>query len=103
MNHITGPKDKLFRGHTGFTSKGNTRDHKTERLGKVTVYKRGNVYYLYYREGGESIRRRVDGNLASARLAASKVNTAIGEEAYRDYVSQLLPGRRRHSSPDACY
>jgi hypothetical protein len=29
------------RGHTGTTSHGNTRDVRVERLGHVTIYKRG--------------------------------------------------------------
>ena len=50
-----------------------------ERIGRVTIYKRGSAYYVYYREFGRTVRRRVDGNLATARIGASKVNAAIGE------------------------
>jgi len=49
-------------------------------LGRVTIYKRGKSFYLYHREPGNSIRRRVDGNLATARLVASQVNTALEEQ-----------------------
>ncbi len=67
------------RGHTGRTPKGYTRDVRIERMGCVTIYKRGRAYHLYYREFGKTLRRRVPGNLASARIAASKVNAALGE------------------------
>lgn len=68
------------KGHTGKTGAGNTRDVKIERLGPVTIYKRGEAYYLYYRENGKSERRRVDGNLLVARTTAAKVAAAIGEK-----------------------
>jgi integrase len=66
-------------GHTGKTESGNTRDVKVERIGPVTIYKRGGACYLYYREDQESERRRVDGNLAVARATAAKVAAALGE------------------------
>jgi hypothetical protein len=72
-------KKQTFAGHAGRTATGHTRDVKVERIGKVTVYKRGDVYYLYYRQGGASQRRRVDGNLAVARATAHKVMTALDE------------------------
>jgi len=67
------------RGHTGFTGTGSTRDVHVERMGRVTIYKRGRTYYLYYRDRGRTVRRRVDGNLAVARLTASKVTGALEE------------------------
>jgi len=70
---------KALRGHTGTTPRGNTRDIKVERLGGVTIYKRGKNFYLYYREIKRTVRRRVDGNLAAARLVAGHVNTALAE------------------------
>ena len=63
-------------GHTGQTDAGHTRDVKVERIGPVTIYKRGSTYSLYYREGGVSHRRTVDGNLAVARATALKVASA---------------------------
>ena len=66
-------------GHTGATAGGNTRDVRVQRMGHVTIYKRGKSFYLYHREPGKSVRRRVDGNLATARLVASQVNTALEE------------------------
>src|SRR5580692_2198568 len=73
------PRKKSATGHTGRTAAGNTRDVKVERIGKVTVYQRGEVYYLYYRQGGITHRRKVDGNLAVARATARKVMTALDE------------------------
>ena len=72
-------KKAHLNGHTGLSPAGHTRDGKVERVGKVTIYKRGAVYYLYYRQGGASQRRRVDGNLAVARATASKVLAALDE------------------------
>lgn len=63
-------------GHTGQTDAGHTRDVKVERVGPVTIYKRGSTYSLYYREDGVSHRRTVDGNLAVARATASKIASA---------------------------
>ena len=66
-------------GHTGQTDAGNIRDVKVDRIGPVTIYKRGETYYLYYRENRKSERRRVEGNLAVARATAAKVAAALGE------------------------
>ena len=52
---------------------------KIERVGKVTIYRCGDAYYLYYREAGKSERRRVDGNLPVARATAAKVSAALLE------------------------
>jgi len=70
---------KSPKGHTGRTAGGNTRDLKVERVGPVTIYKRGETYSLYYRENGKSERRRIDGNLLVARTTAAKVAAALGE------------------------
>jgi integrase len=67
-------------GHTGRTPTGHTRDVKVERIGPVTVYKRGNTYYLYYRQEGVTQRQRVDGNLAAARATAHKVGEALAQD-----------------------
>jgi len=72
-------KESAPRGHTGKTGKGHTRDVRIERLGRATIYKRGKTYSLYYRESGRTVRRRVPGNLNSARAAASKTNAALEE------------------------
>ena len=62
---------------TGKTLGGNYRDVTAERIGKVTIYKRAHVFYLYYREYGLRIRRRASRNLAVAR-AATGASTIIG-------------------------
>src|SRR4051794_23879765 len=74
------PRKKKAGGHTGQTAAGNTCDVKVERVGKVPIYQRGNTYYLYYREGGASQRRKVNGNLAAARATAHKVADALLEQ-----------------------
>ena len=66
--------------HTGRTRKGNTRDAKIERIGNVTIYKRGSAYYLYYREDGKTERPKIDGNLSVARATAAKVAAALEED-----------------------
>jgi len=66
-------------GHTGKTGSGHTRDVKVDRIGPVTVYKRGTNYYLYYREKGATRRCKVNRNLNVARATASKVAAALGE------------------------
>lgn len=72
-------KDQLPK-HTGLTEGGNIKDVKVERIGNVTIYKRGPVYYLYYRENLKTQRRRIEGNLASAKATAAKVSAALDEE-----------------------
>jgi site-specific recombinase XerD len=69
-----------LKGHTGLTQKGHVRDAKVERIGNVTIYKRGRSYSLYYRENGQSVRQRIEGNLNSARAAASAANQSLEEE-----------------------
>jgi hypothetical protein len=73
------PRKKARSGHTGRTAAGHTRDVKIERIGKVTIYQRGETYHLYYRQGGITQRRKVEGNLAVARTTAHKVMTALDE------------------------
>jgi hypothetical protein len=70
------PKKTRF-GHTTRTAAGHTRDVKIERIGKVTIHKRGDTYHLYYRQGGITQRRKVKGNLAVARTTAHKVMTRL--------------------------
>ena len=65
--------------HTGQTDSGHTRDIKVERIGKVTIYKRGLAHYLYFRENGKSVRKPVEGSLAAARATAHKVAGSIQE------------------------
>ena len=87
-----------MKGHTGHTPSGNVRDVTIQRIGRVTVYKRGKTYYLYYRERGKSVRRKVEGNLATARAMASKVAAAVEEGSpsplgfTRIAINELLDG-----------
>jgi hypothetical protein len=73
------PRSRTTSGHAGRTDAGHTRDLKIERLGPVTIYKRGLAYYLYFRERGTTRRTKVDGNLAVARATAAKVAAALTE------------------------
>ena len=93
-------------GHAGQTQAGNVRDVKVERIGPVTIYKRGLSYFLYYREKGVSRRTKVDGNLAVAHATASTISSALANHrpsplshqrtspqemvaAFLDYVSSV--------------
>jgi hypothetical protein len=75
--------------HTGRTDAGHTRDVKVERIGKVTIYQRGEAYYLSYRQGGVTQRRRIDGN----RATVHKVQNALDE-------GRLSPIAFTHTSPE---
>jgi predicted RNase H-related nuclease YkuK (DUF458 family) len=72
-------RQRAPKGHTGQTGGGFTRDVNVARIGRVTIYKRGQTYYLYHREKGKSVRQRVEGNLNTARQLASGVNHALEE------------------------
>ena len=56
------------------------RDVKVERIGRVTIYLRGENYWVYYREGGQTVRQRIRGNLSTARSTASRINTSLVEK-----------------------
>jgi len=87
-------KKNALRGHTGSTAGGHTKYVKVERIGSVTIYKRGDTYSLYYRENGRTIRSNIDGNLAAARSSASKVNGQL-EDGQRSMFSfrKITPGK----------
>ena len=70
----------------------------------MTIYKRGDTYWLYYRQDGTTHRQKIDGNLAVARATAHKVGDALAEERSPAHVhphragsdGRRLPrGRRR--------
>lgn len=67
------------RRHTGHTKSGSVRDVRIQRIGRMTIYRRGKAYYLYYRERGRSVRRKVKGTLAAVRVIASRVSTSVEE------------------------
>ncbi len=46
-----GKNSKPPAGHSGQTASGNTKDVKIERIGPVTIYKRGRASYLYGSSG----------------------------------------------------
>ena len=53
---------------------------KVGRLGKVSIYRRNKSYWLYFRDSGKSIRKKIDGNLATARATASQVNVYLEQK-----------------------
>jgi integrase-like protein len=73
--------------HTGRTKRGDTRQVLVEKLGKVTIYQRGVVYY---RELGKTIRRKVDGNLAVARATAGKIVQSLAEKRASPFSFDLI-------------
>jgi len=81
--------------HTGNKSKGKDSDRsryiKTARLGKVTIYRRGRSYWLYFRDGGKSIRKKIDGSLATARATASQVNVNLEQGHTSPFNFQTRP------------
>ena len=70
------PRNK--KRHTGCTDAGHTRDVKVERIGAVTLEKRGNTYSLDYRQDGLTQRQKIDGSLAAARATTHKAGEHLG-------------------------
>lgn len=64
---------------------------KVARLGKVTVYRRGKNYWLYYRDSGKSIRKKIDGNLATAKATASGINVHLEQNRPSPFSFQTKP------------
>ena len=64
---------------------------KTARLGKVTIYRRGKSYWLYFRDSGRSIRKKIDGSLATARATASQVNVHLEQGRSSPFSFQTKP------------
>lgn len=62
------------------TTRGHVAYVRVERIGKVTIYKRGGRYSVYFREQGQTVRQPIDGNLTTARATASKINAALMEQ-----------------------
>lgn len=84
------------RGHAGHTGRGHLAYLKVERIGRVSIYKRGNTYSLYYRERGQTVRRPIDGNLTTARATASKVNAALEERRPTPFGFRKTTPRELH-------
>lgn len=65
--------------HTGRTESGSSKHVRVDRIGRVSIYRRGRTYYICYRENRKTVRRNIDGNLATARATASRANTSLEE------------------------
>lgn len=67
------------------------------RVGRVTAYRRGKVWYLYYSEHGKRVRRRVGSSLAEAKQLAAQVNgqLAIGARAMLSFEPVSIDELRR--------
>jgi len=50
---------------------------KVSRLGKVSIYRRGSSYWIYFRDDGKTVRKKIDGDLATAKATASQVNVYL--------------------------
>ena len=49
----------VMRGRTGLTTRGHTAYMRVERIGKVSIYKRGDTYSLYSRPQARRTHARV--------------------------------------------
>ena len=54
---------------------------RRRRVGRVTVYQRGRRFWVYYRQGGEVIRRSVGPDHTEALSLAARVNAELAEGA----------------------
>ncbi len=54
---------------------------RRRRVGRVTVYQRGSRPWVYYRQGGEVIRRAVGADRAKALSLAARINAELAEGA----------------------
>jgi len=50
---------------------------KNHRVGRVTIYLRANVWYIYYYEDGRRVRRRIGRSLHEAKQLAAQVNAQL--------------------------
>lgn len=66
-------------GKTGRKRKGVDpgRYIKVSRLGKVSIYRRGNSYWIYFCDDGKTVRKKIDGDLAASKATASQVNVHL--------------------------
>ena len=76
---------------------GNTKSAKKRRVGRVTIYVRSKVWYLYYFENGQRVRRRVGPSLAEAKSLAAQVNAqlATGTQALLSFEPVSLTALRQ--------
>jgi len=73
------------------------RSASTRRVGRVTVYLRGEVWYVYYYENGRRVRRRLGGSWLEAKQLAAQVNAqlATGAPAMLSFEPVSIPELRR--------
>lgn len=64
---------------------------KVARLGKVSIYRRGSSYWIYFRDKGRTIRKKIDGNLAVARATASQINVHLEQGRSSPFSFQTKP------------
>ena len=59
------------------------------RVGKVTVYLRGQVWYLRYHEQGKRHQVRASDDKTAARQLAAQVNAQLDEHVLRSSVATI--------------
>jgi integrase len=66
-------------------------------VGRVTVYLRGEIWYVYYFENGQRVRRRLGGSWLEAKQLAAQVNAqlATGAPAMLSFEPVSIPELRR--------
>ena len=47
---------------------------RQQRIGRVTIYSRGQTWHVYYLENGQRIRRKIGPSLSDAKQLASQIN-----------------------------
>ena len=81
------------------TSRQRTRANRarSRRVGRVTVYRRGKIWYIYYLEYKQRIRRRVGPSADEAKRLAAQVNAqlATGVRAALSFEPLTLAGLRQ--------
>ncbi|MCH7813390.1 MAG: hypothetical protein IID40_05150 [Planctomycetes bacterium] len=75
-----------------------SRKHVSFRVGRVTVYRRGRVWYLCYHQHGRRHRPRVGSDKTAARQLAAQVNAQIETSAptLLDFQPIGIPELREH-------
>ncbi len=70
---------------------------RSRRVGRVTIYQRGSIWYIYYLENKQRIRRRVGHSPGEAKQLAAQVNAqlATGVRAALSFEQLTLSGLRR--------
>jgi hypothetical protein len=73
------------------------RSASNRRVGRVTVYLRGEVWYVYYYENGQRVRRRLGGSWLEAKQLTAQVNgqLATGAPAMLSFEPVSIPELRQ--------